>query len=306
MTHPPSASAGQDGSPTRFAPPTQRDAESDYVPTVDPPATAGRVAATFEALRYACLSALADLAVIYTWKTWTFGWLARVLCQVAFFALIGRLLQNPATTDYLLIGSAVVIVTMEAAFVTASSTWERGAGTLPLLVASPTGPFVVFVGRSVQWLISGTASANIALFALAPIFGVPLAFPTALAAVPLIVLVALSSYCFALLLAAFVLRVPTFRNIVGNITWWTIGLLGGVQVPVTFWPGWVGAIGEVLPLRHGLAGVRVAIAGGPAATILRDAGLEIAVGAGWLVVAALAFRRLAEGGRRTGSIEFGE
>jgi hypothetical protein len=39
---------------------------------------------------------------------------------------------------------------------------------------------------------------------------------------------------------------------------------------------------------------------------LRDTGLEIAVGVGWLLIAAFAFRRLAEGGRRTGSIEFGE
>jgi len=270
------------------------------------PPLAGRLTSTLDALRFACISALADLAVIYTWKTWTFGWLARVLCQVAFFALIGRLLADPGTTRYLLVGSAVVIVTMEAAFVTASSTWERGTGTLPLLVAAPTSMFVVFVGRSIQWLISGIACANIALFVLAPVFRVRLEFPSALAAVPLIILISLSSYCFALLLAAFVLRAPTIRNIIGNIAWWTVGLLGGVQVPVGFWPGWVGAIGEVLPLRHGLDGVRVAIAGGSMARVLRDAGLEIAVGVGWLIVAGVAFRRLAEGGRRDGSIEFGE
>lgn len=294
----------------------RRDVESADRGVVDPAADAlglldgapiaGRIPAMFEALRFACISALADLAATYTWKTWTFGWLARVLCQVAFFALIGKLLADPQATTYLLVGSAVVIATMEAAFVTASSTWERATGTLPLLIASPTGAFVVFVGRSVQWLISGTASANIALFVLAPIFGVPLKFPSALAAVPLIVLVALSSYCFALLLAAFVLRAPTLRNIIGNIAWWSIGLLGGVQVPVDFWPAWVGKVGEFLPLRYGLDGVRVAIAGGHPGRILRDAGLEIAVGAGWLVVAALAFRWLTEGGRHSGSIEFGE
>ncbi len=272
----------------------------------DPVLVAGRVVATLGALRFACISALADLSVIFTWKTWTFGWLARVLCQVAFFALIGKLLANPGATAYLLVGSAVLIVTMESAFVTASSTWERATGTLPLLIAAPTSAFVVFVGRSVQWLISGIACANIALFVLAPVFGVRLDFPSALAAVPLIMLISLSSYCFALLLAAFVLRAPMIRNIMGNIAWWTVGLLGGVQVPVSFWPHWLGTIGEVLPLRHGLDGVRVAIAGGPGGRILRDAGLEIAIGVGWLLIAAFAFRRLAEGGRRTGSIEFGE
>jgi ABC-2 type transport system permease protein len=99
---------------------------------------------------------------------------------------------------------------------------------------------------------------------------------------------------------------PSVRNIVGNVTWWTIGLLGGVQVPVSFWPSWLGTVGQVLPLRHGLDGVRVAIAGGPVGRVFADAGLEVAVGVGWLVVAAIAFRSFATGGRRTGSIEFGE
>lgn len=39
--------------------------------------------------------------------------------------------------------------------------------------------------------------------------------------------------------------------------------------------------------------------------VLRHAALEAAVGLGWLLVAALTLRRLAESGRRDGSIEFG-
>ena len=39
----------------------------------------------------------------------------------------------------------------------ASTTWERNAGTLPLLIAAPGPLWPVFVGRSVQWLPSGTA-----------------------------------------------------------------------------------------------------------------------------------------------------
>jgi ABC-2 type transport system permease protein len=261
---------------------------------------------TLTALRYAGISALNDLSAIYTWKTWTFGWLSRVLCQVAFFAVIGRLLGSPETTHYLLIGNAVVIAVMESAFVNASSSWERGLGTLPLLVAAPTNLFVVFVGRSIQWIISGVACSTIALYALAPLFGVPLHWPTALLAVPLIILVSLSSYCLALTLAGLVLRAPMVRNIVGNLTWWTVALVGGVQVPTDFWPSWVRVTGTVLPLTHGLDGVRTALAGGSVLRIGRDALLEVAVGGLWLIVAALSFRWLAEGGRKTGTIEFGE
>lgn len=261
---------------------------------------------TITAFRYACISALNDLAAIYTWKTWTFGWLLRVLCQVAFFAVIGRLLASPETTHYLVIGNAVVIAVMESAFVNASSSWERGLGTLPLLVAAPTNLFVVFIGRSVQWIISGVACATIALSAMAPLFGVPLSWPSALLAIPLIALVSLSSYCLALTLAGLVLRAPIARNIVGNLTWWTVALVGGVQVPTEFWPSWVRVAAAFLPLTHGLDGVRTALAGGSGARVGRDALLEIAVGVLWLGVAALSFRWLAEGGRKTGTIEFGD
>jgi ABC-2 type transport system permease protein len=81
--------------------------------------------------------------------------------------------------------------------------------------------------------------------------------------------------------------------------------LCGVQVPVVFWPGWVQAVAGLLPVRHGLLGVRALLDGAPAGTVARHAALEAAVGLGWLLVAALTFRRLAESGRRDGSIEFG-
>lgn len=60
-------------------------------------------------LRWSATSALADLRAFYTWKTWLFGWLTRILCQVAFFALIGAMLDSPDRTAYLLVGNAVFV-----------------------------------------------------------------------------------------------------------------------------------------------------------------------------------------------------
>jgi ABC-2 type transport system permease protein len=257
------------------------------------------------AFRYAVATGVADYSTMYSWRTWTAGWLSRVLCQVAFFALIGRLLDSPAATQFLLVGNAVVMAAVESCFVTASTTWERRGGTLPLLVAAPAGPLLAFGARSLFWPASGTATASISLFALAPLFGVPLPMPRALLAVPVIALVALATYTFALTLSGYVLRVAEARNVVGNVAHLSLMALCGVQVPATFWPDWVQAVAGFLPVRHGLDGVRTLLSGGPLGTVLRDAGLEVAVGLGWLAVAALTFRRFAESGRRDGSIEFG-
>jgi ABC-2 type transport system permease protein len=266
-----------------------------------------RVRNTLTVLRYAAATGFADFGVMFTWRTWTLGWLSRVLCQVAFFAMIGRLLDSPDVVRYLLIGNAVLIAVVESAFVVASTTWERRAGTLPLLIAAPTSPVVVFCGRSVQWLASGTASASIALLVLAPVFGISLPMPQALLAVPLIGLVSVSAYCFGLVLAGVVLRAMELRNVVGNVIWMGIALLAGVQVPVTFWPGWAQAVSQVLPATtHGLAAIRDLLGSGPLGPVAVRALLELAVALGWLSVAALTFRHLAEQGRRNGAIEFAD
>jgi ABC-2 type transport system permease protein len=256
-------------------------------------------------LRYAFLSAFADLRAVYTWRTWTFGWLARLLCQVAFFALIGRLIGPREVTTFLVVGNGV-FVSAQAVLLTVSSTaWERFTGTFPLLVAAPGALFTVFAGRSVQWMLDGVACATVSLFAMGPLFGVALPMPSALVAVPLVVLVGASVYGFALVLGGLVLRAMELRSMVANLAVFFLMLFTGVQVPVTFWPRGIELMSNVLPMTHGLQAVRSLLAAAEPTEIARQAGLEAAVGFGWLFVAALVFRLLAEGGRRNGSIEFG-
>ncbi|MCC8251536.1 ABC transporter permease [Saccharothrix luteola] len=257
-------------------------------------------------LAAAFVSALADLRAIYTWRTWTFAWLSRILCQVAFFAVIGTLLASTERTHYLLVGNAVYIASLVSMFVCASTAWERQTGTLPLLVAAPTSPFTLFVGRSAQWLIDGSVCASIALFVLGPLFGVPLPMPRVLLAIPLIILVAVSTYCFGLVLAGVALRNLELRNLVGNLGGLVLMVICGVQVPSSFWPSPIHEIAQVLPLTHGLQAVRHLLAGAPGGSVLAEAGLELCVAAGWLTLAALTFRQFAESGRRDGSIEFGD
>nr|AGZ94021.1 ABC transporter permease protein [Streptomyces sp. MMG1612] len=261
---------------------------------------------TARVLRYAAATGFADFAAVYTWRTWTFGWLCRVLCQVSFFALVGRLVDTPGQTRFLLIGNAVTIAAMESSAVVASTTWERRAGTLPLLVASPAEPALVFCGRSVQWIASGVVTSLTCLLALGPFFGVRYGLGQALAAAGITVVVSLSSYTFCLVLAGLVLGRMGLRNIVGNLASLSLMAFCGVQVPTDYWPDWIGAVAAVLPVTHGLSAMRALMDGAAAGRVGSEVLLEAAVGAGWAVVAVLTFRRLAERGRADGSIEFGD
>lgn len=257
-------------------------------------------------LQHSVHCAMADMRVIYTWRTWSFAWLSRILTQVAFFALIGRLLNSPERTHFLLVGNAVYIVALVAMQVCASSAWERQTGTLPLLIASPSHPFVIFVGRSVQWLLDGTACATVSLFVLGPVFGVDLPMPRALLTVPVIALTGVSTYCFGLFLSGFVLRRLESRNLVSGVSGLVLMLLCGVQTPTDFWPAPFQYLADALPLTHGLRAIRHLLDGAPVAAVSTQIGLELCVAAGWLLTAALTFRTLTEGGRKDGSIEYGD
>jgi ABC-2 type transport system permease protein len=189
--------------------------------------------------------------------------------------------------------------------VCASTAWERQSGTLPLLVAAPASPMLTFAARSLFWLASGVVTASVSLFLLAPVFGVALPWPRAWLAVPLIATIGVATYCFALVLAGLALSFVELRNVMGNLAQHTLMVLCGVQVPASFWPHWLEVCSSLLPLRHGLVGLRGLLAGEPLTRVGTAVGLELVVGLGWLAVATLTFRRLAQAGRRDGSIEFG-
>lgn len=259
---------------------------------------------TVRILRYAALGGVQDFFALYTWKTWTLGWLLRVIAQVIFFTLIGKLLGSTDRVHFLLVGNAAFLAAMTVLFVVQSTTWERYAGTIPLLIASPAHPLVVLLGRSVQWIPDAVASSLAALLVVGPLFDLPVQWPTAAAVVPLVFLITLSTYCMGAFFGSVVLRWTEARNLVSNIVQGVMMAVAGVNVPLTYLPDWVQVIAKAVPLTHGLLAVRGVLDGAPTADVLSYAAREAVVGLGWLLVAALSFRWFLEGGRRDGSIDF--
>lgn len=256
-------------------------------------------------LRQAGVSAFAELAVLYTWRTWTFTWLARLLIQVSFFGLIGRMLGGDEQIRYLLIGNALAIAALESSVAILAVHDERRSGTLPLLIAAPAGHLVVYLGRGLHYLASGVVTSSAAFFLLPPLFGIDLPWPRTALAVVAIVVVALSAYCYAGFLAAVVLGWPSQMWVVLNLSYLVLMSFCGVNVPVDFWPGWIQQLTALLPLTHGLAGVRELIDTGSVASFARGLALEAVVAAGWLAAAAAMFQVMVVRGRSTGSIEYG-
>lgn len=263
------------------------------------------VATTFNVMRYAFRAGLADYRAIFTWKSWLLGWYVRVLAQVAFFALIGERLGDDEKTYYLLVGNSLLIAAQVGVFSLNMTSSERWAGTLPLLVASPSSPVVVFSARGSYLAIDGALSALGALFIAWPVFGMDLPWPRVLAVVPLTLLVALASYGFGTFLAGIVFRYRSINSLVVVTSYVSLMAACGVNVPLSYYPEAVAWGAHFLPLTNGLLGIRGVFEGDAEGTILGHAALEALVGLGWMAAALLSFNRLASQGRRDGSLDYG-
>jgi ABC-2 type transport system permease protein len=263
------------------------------------------VAPTLNVMRHAFLAGLADYRVIFTWRSWIAGWMVRVVAQVSFFALIGLRVADERLAFYILIGNALAVAAQAGVFSLNMTTAERWAGTLPLLVASPSSPVVVFSARGAYLAVDGALSALGALFIAGPAFGLHLPWPRVLAVLPLTMLVALSAYCFGTFLAGIVFRFRSINSLVVNTTYVGLMTACGVNVPLSYYPAVLEWISRGLPLTNGLLAIRGVFSGASASAILVDASLEAAVGAAWLTLALLSFNRLAAQGRLDGSLDYG-
>jgi len=240
-----------------------------------------------------------DLRTNYTWWSWSSGWLLRCLMEVAFFGLIGLLLQSREATYFLLIGRALFVGVAETMWVIQSTAWERGTGTLPLLVSAPGRAWPAFAGRSTQWLPSAVTTSLVSLLVVPPLFGFGVT-PDGLAASALAAVVSVvASYGFALPLAAVVLRRPSWRNAASNITHNVMGLVCGALVPVAFWPAPVQWFAQIFTVTHSLRGLRAVLDREPGGWGALAAGLALALALGtvWFAVGAWLLERFAEAAR---------
>ncbi|MFL6129074.1 MAG: ABC transporter permease [Mycobacteriales bacterium] len=248
----------------------------------------------------------ADLRVVYSWQTWTFGWLVRIVCQVVFYAVIGRLLGSADDVARLFTGAAVMAAVTEVMLVCASTSWERMQGTLPILVTAPGGLTATLAGRSVLWLPSGLATSLVCLFAVGPFFHVRPSVPDGLAIVALLVVGVLGTYAVGLVLAGLVLWTPDLRNLVSSVAVGLMTACCGALVPMTYWPGWVQGTVQTLPVTHALTGIHAARAGTLTGTgFLGRLGLAAGTGALWLALSSIVIGYFASVTRRTGRYELG-
>jgi ABC-2 type transport system permease protein len=234
---------------------------------------------------------------------WMVAWLVRVATAASMWILMGRLLGSDEILLYLLIGQGIMVGPQSVGFTVAASAWDRMEGTYPQLVTTPSSLVPYLIGRSSIWLVNGIASSILTLGVLLPLFRVPVDVRTIPGILLGILVINCAAFGFFLFLGCFVVRRPSIRNLVHNLASVLIVSIAGVAVPTTFWPDWVQLFAAMLPVSHGLAAVRHLFAIGTYEPAMMMLCSELAIGAIWLFFAALLIDRMADLGRRDGSIE---
>jgi len=239
----------------------------------------------------------------YSWRTWLFGWMVRVAAQILFFSAIGLLIEDPDLIAYAFIGNVGAMTAISALAAGPDTAWERGLGTLPLLVAAPGSLLPVFAGRSAFYVVQGVGEGTFVFAVLAPIVALPEHWwwmPICL------VVIALGAYGLGVAMAAFSIRRPRLGNLVFNFVFFSIVAIGGVNIPTAVFPGWVEAVARVLPLHHGLIATRLLLESGWSDAVVTRFALELTVGATWLALAMVGFKVFVERSRRDGTIDLEE
>jgi len=222
--------------------------------------------------------------------------------QIFFFAALGSYATDRSPA-YFAIGNAVQVSALAGVFgMTMAIANERWFGTLPALLATPANRAAVFAGRFMPFIVNGLL-VSLYAFGLGVVFlGVRLA-PGSLAVAGLALLVTVFS-CTAIgaLQGAISLRLRD--GLFGaNLVTMAILLFCGVNIPLAELPGWMQAIGNMLPFTHGVEAVRQAADGAGFDQVGGLIGIEALVGIAYAVAAFALFVLLERSARANATLD---
>jgi ABC-2 type transport system permease protein len=221
------------------------------------------------------------------------------LFQLLFFAYLGRA-TDVASDTYFVVGNALLAAALPGLLgMGGSISGERAAKTLGMLLSSPANRVALFLGRTLPAIANGFVVSAFCFLTGALVLHVHVAASAVPRVALIIVVCAFSCAALGLCMGAVGLRV---RNVIA-VSWIFVPVLllvSGANVPLDRLPDWLQTIGAGLPLTHGIAAARDAVAGG---TLGLAVLFELVVGIAYTGAGLLLLRVFEFESRRTASLE---
>ena len=257
------------------------------------------------AVRIFAVGGLVSFRALFGWLSpWVYvpSLLAAPVFQILLFAYLGRT-AGVASDQFYVIGNAVQYSAIPCLFAMGQTvSGERWTQTLGLVLTSPAARVPLFLGRALPVIVNGWVSSMVALVVGGLLLGVRFE-PATLAAIALVVAIAsLSCTALGLVMAAVDLRVRE-GAVLNNLVFGLLLILTGANVALSALPGWMAALGRVLPLTHAIEAARRVADGASLALVRGLLADELVIGGVCLVAGLLLLRWLEDLSRRRATLE---
>jgi ABC-2 type transport system permease protein len=257
----------------------------------------------FTPLRQAYLS-YKGLFLWLNWPAYLSNAVVRPALMVTMFGLTARFARGDEAAVSLVIGMLVFsLVNILMGGLLQGFYYERAFGTLGILFASSGSRLQNFFSRAVLHypnalltVVCGVAWAGLAL-------GMDFAAANWGAVIAGFGVLSLSATLFGLFLGNLCIVFRNWFYFMG-LTQTGFMALGGLVIPRQELPIGLRELSEVLPVAHGLEGIRDAFAGASLGSVSGDLGLELLVGLGYAAAGFLTFRIVEAYARRSGAYEY--
>ena len=226
--------------------------------------------------------------------------LLQPVAQILFFTELGTFATGPSTALYFALGNAMQLSAINGIFgVVQTVANERQFGTLPLLLGSPQNRLVVFFGRTLVHVVDGVVAVLVGLLIATVIFGLDLAHADLVGLAACVLLVPITTSGLGLMFGSVGL-ITRDVMVIGNIVYYMMLVICGVNFPVASLPGWLQVVAYSLPLTRGVEAARMAVAGVNFGALVPWLAGELAVGAVYGLVGFALFELLESRARRGG------
>jgi ABC-2 type transport system permease protein len=245
-----------------------------------------------------CVVAFAQERMMHAWWTWLFLWMGRMVAEISFFALIGRLIGGDGSAvSFLLVGAAMLAPAYGTMFVASTVRGLVLDGLVPYMISSPARDFPVTLGRNVHWCLDGAIGGSLGLIVGNVVFDLGFGTGQVVALVLMVLFCPVVMVGSGLMVGNLATRFPDISNLLSSLARAVLGLFCGATFAVEYLPVWLRPISEILPLTHLIRAARDVVGGGSPWGHLA---LAVLVGGLWLLTSWYYIRTQFERSRRTG------
>ena len=243
---------------------------------------------------------------LFFWLNWP-AYIGNVflvpVLYITMLMLTGRFANSPLDSDYYIKGMAAYSTPFILIWgITQCNYYERVIGTLAYVLGSSGNRWLTYWSRSTMHFPNGMFTVATSLVFAWVFIGLDLSTTNWLTLIASILLFGFSCTSYALCIGVLSIVIRDWLVISATAAGLLV-LFTGVVVPLDELPFFLGYLGHVLPLTHGVAAFREAFDGATPATVRGHLLWELAVGICYGLLGYLFFRFVEADARRRGAYE---